>query len=684
MKRLILLYSLWGMSLFVKGQDIDLEQFAEARFQVQDADITYEDLYESLLLYYTNPLNLNKASKAQLAALYLLSPAQVNSFFEYRETVGDLISIYELQAIPNFDVAAIRELLPFVTVSETADPRPLIPRIFNEENNYLLLRYSRRLQRSEGYKRNDGTGYKGAPDAIYGRFRVSHPQDFSLGITFEKDAGEPLLFDPGNQQNGMDYYSYHLALNNKGKLKNLVLGDYQMQFGQGLVLGAGFSAGKGAEAINSIKRNSTGLKPYTSVLESGYFRGAAATVKLGGVEITGFGSRLSQDAKLTSDTTYSDFEEFVNSIQATGLHRTANERQAKNSITETNLGFALHYNLKHQFNMGVTSLFSNYSKPLQRKPNNYNQFEFTGDINFVGSIYSNFNWQNLMLFGELARSRSGGLGSVAGILLSMTPQLDFSWSYRNYEPDFHSFYGNGFGESSRIINEKGIYWGISYRPNRKYTFSGYFDKFTFPWLRYRVDAPSRGFEYLGRFTFRPSKNVELYAQLRQENKKLSIDSEDGTLSQLTETIKKNYIVNLNYTLGRSLGFRSRVQGSSYRLNDLTTHGLAIVQDVSVMFWKVKLSSRFALFDTDDYDNRQYLYEKDVLYAFSIPAYYGSGIRSYFLVQYTINKATTLWLRYAQFDYTSQESISSGLNEISGSRKSEIKLMLRHKFRNQSP
>ncbi|WP_421877767.1 ComEA family DNA-binding protein [Marinoscillum sp.] len=662
------------------GQDIDLEEFAEKRFQIQDEDISYEDLYESLLLFYTNPLNLNKASKADLASLYILTPAQVNSFFQYREDVGKLISLYELQAIPDFDVPTIRDLLPFVTVTEVLDSRPLVKRILNEENNYLLLRYSTTVQQPEGYQREDDSEYTGDRNTLYGRFRVSHSDDFSLGMTFEKDAGEQLAIDPSEQQYGFDFYSYHFALQNKGKFKTLVLGDYQMQFGQGLVFGAGFGAGKGAETINTIKRNSTGVKPYTSVLESGFFRGAAATLKFGSLEVTSFGSYLAQDGNLQNDTTYSDFEEFVNAIQQTGYHRTANELGSKNTINELSTGMAVEYNIKHQFSIGATGLYSHYSRPLQKKPNNYNQYEFSGDENFIGSVYSNFNYQNLMIFGEVARSQSGGMGAVSGILLSLTPKLDFSWSFRHYDKDFHSYYGNAFGEGTRVINERGTYWGIAYRPSRKYQFSAYFDKFTFPWLRFRVDAPSSGFEYLGRFTYKPTRSITIYAQFRQENKELSVGSEDGSLSQLTETVKRNYIVNLDYAIGRAFSFKSRIQGSSYSQVDQTTHGLAILQDVNVSFWKMKLSTRFALFDTDDYNNRQYIYEKDVLYAFSIPAYNGIGTRTYFLAQYNVNRSLTLWARYSMFDYTNQDSVGSGLNEIQGSLRSDVKLMLRYKFR----
>ncbi|MFY0607717.1 MAG: helix-hairpin-helix domain-containing protein [Cyclobacteriaceae bacterium] len=661
-------------------QEIDLEEFAERLFQVQDDDINYEDLYESLLLYYTSPINLNKTTRSELASLYILSPIQLNSFFEYREKRGKFISELELQAVPEFDLSTIRNLRPFITITETLDGRPFFQRVFNEENNYLLLRYSQTIESEDGYKREDGTGYAGDQSTLYGRFRVSHPKDFSLGFTFEKDAGEQFIYDPDRKQYGFDFYSAHLVLQNKGRFKTIAIGDYQMQYGQGVVFGSGFGAGKGAETVNAVKRNSVGVRPYSSVLESNYFRGAAATVSLGDLDVTAFGSTLMQDANvLQSDTTYSDFEEFVNSIQATGLHRTARELDGKNNIRENNVGIVLDYNVQG-LNLGITTLYSDYSNPLQRKPNNYNQFEFSGENNFIGSIYSSYNWQNFIFFSELARSSSGGTGAVGGLLVSLTSQIDFSWAARNYQKDFHSFYGNAFSEGSRNINEKGMYWGLMYRPNRQYQLAAYFDKFSSPWLKFRVNSPSEGYEYLGRFTYKPTRSIQMYAQFRQENKEITVDSEDGILSELTPTSKRNYIVNVDYAIGRTFSFKSRVQGSDFRQDGEHTTGIAVLQDVNMNFWKMKLSTRYSIFDTQDFNNRQYLYEKNVLYAFSIPAYNGVGVRSYILLQYTASRSLTFWARYSRFTYPNQDSIGSGLSAIDGNLKSDIRIMLRYKFR----
>lgn len=658
--------------------DIDLESFAERRFQMQDEDINYEDLYESLLLYYTNPINLNKTNRTELGSLYILNPIQLNSFFSYLEKHGKLLSLYELQAIPEFDLSTIRDLLPFVTVDEISDSRPLIQRITNEPNNYLLLRYTTDLETEAGYSKPDTAGgYLGNPGTIYGRFRVSHPDDFSLGFTFEKDAGEPLNFNNGHK--GFDFYSGHFLLKNQGKFSTIAIGDYQIQQGQGLVFGAGFSAGKGAETVNSIKRNSLGIRPYASVLESGFFRGAAATYTLKKWSLTTMTSSILQDGQIISDSTFSDYDEFISTIQSTGMHRTPSELNGKNSLRESNLGWTVEYQPNAQLSIGSTGLFTQFSHPLQKKPNNYNQFEFSGNQNWISSMYANWNWQNFIFFGESARSKSGGIGAVGGLIASLTPKLDFSWSIRKYDRNFHSFYGNALSEGSRVINENGMYWGLKYQPSRKFQLMTYFDKFTFPWLKFRVNAPSEGFEYLFRFTYLPSRSVQLYAQFRQENKEWSYTEENGNLSQLATATKYNYIINADYSVGRIFSFKTRLQGSSYHQPESVTKGMALVQDINYSIWQFKLSTRFALFDTDDFNNRQYIYERNVLYAFGLPAYSGLGSRSYFLIQYTASSSVTLWMRYARFSYTNVEEIGSGLSQIEGNHQTELRVMMRYKF-----
>ena len=46
--------------------------------------------------------------------------------------------------------------------------------------------------------------------------------------------------------------------------------------------------------------------------------------------------------------------------------------------------------------------------------------------------------------------------------------------------------------------------------------------------------------------------------------------------------------------------------------------------IQILKEQLRLSARYAIFNTDSYDTRIYAYEKDVLYAFSVPALYATG------------------------------------------------------------
>ncbi|HHP7241136.1 MAG TPA: hypothetical protein ACFCUD_05670 [Cyclobacteriaceae bacterium] len=707
LKVIILLFLLTVLVKISKAQfadqpEIDLETFIEEKFQILEEDINYDDLYESLYLFYTNPINLNNTTRGELISLYILSPEQVNNFFNYTEKNGKLLSIYELQAIPDFDLNTINRLLPFVVVREDkTDTRPLLNRILTERNNYFILRNIRNIEKKRGFKprteeeiientetgevdtiTNTSTPYAGDANRLYGRFRVSNTNDFSLGFTFEKDAGEAFTWDPNTNRYGLDYYSYHFFLENKGIIKKLAIGDFQAQFGQGLLMGAGFATGKGSATITSVMRTNTGLKPYSSVLESGFFRGIGTTINYGNIDYTVFYSRIKQDGNLQSDTTIStDFDEFVNSIQETGFHRTASEINNKNQITEQTYGANLLYrNDGNTLQLGVNFIGTNYSTPLQTRPRNYNQFEFEGDYNYNIGIYGNYYWRNFNFFGEAARSKSGGIGAIGGFAASLTHVIDLSFLLRNYDRDFHSFYGNAFGESSRIINESGLYWGIKIKPSKRYYLTAYYDKFNFPWLRFRTEAPSQGYEYLARFTYRPTRKIETFIQYRQEAKERTETFEEGdNLNRLVTGIKRNYWANVSYSVGNYLNLKSRVQFSNFDFNNEFSNGFAIYQDVNFTIDNFKISTRAALFDTDNFENAQYVYERDVLYAVSRPAYSGRGVRNYVIIQYRPVRDFTFWFRYARTRFSDRDVIGDGNERIDGDTRSEVRLQIRYIF-----
>jgi len=675
-------------------QEIDLDRFTQDLVGSLSGDARYDAILEALFQYYRDPLNLNTATRGELESLYILSPLQVKSFLNYREKNGFLLTEYELQAVPEWSTETIERILPFIKVQDNglnSDTRSLWQKVKSDDNNYLIVRYQRILELQRGFKVNDtvkNQAFLGSPELIYTRFRSYQKDDYSIGFTTQKDIGEQVKWNPGNKQYGMDFYSGHFAVFNKGRLKALNVGDYQIMIGQGLVMSAGFYIGKGAETVTTAKRSNTGIRPYTAALETNFLRGAAATLNFGRFDFTPFYSYRLLDGNIATGDGSTAFANQRNnfggatSIQLSGFHRTQAELEDKETIKEQVVGNYIRYSSRNQnLKIGINAIYSHYNPSINRDATNFNQFYFKGNENYnLGADFS-YNWQNFSFFGEYSHNKAGASAAVGGFIASLNSIVDMALLFRNYDRAFYSSYGNAFGEASTNRNERGVYWGIKITPSRKINFAGYFDKFYFPWLTTRSDAPTDGFECFSRINFKPTKKILLYAQWRHQNKPLNAVNNQTTIDYLETSTTDNYLINLDWKAEKWVGTKSRIQFTQFKQNGQPTQsGFVIFQDLDIdINKKVKISARFALFDANDYNTRIYVYEKNVLWAFSLPVYYGQGVRDYIMVQYNVNRDLSIWLRLARFEYRNVDKISSGVNEIAGNSKTDVTLQLKYDF-----
>jgi hypothetical protein len=146
--------------------------------------------------------------------------------------------------------------------------------------------------------------------------------------------------------------------------------------------------------------------------------------------------------------------------------------------------------------------------------------------------------------------------------------------------------------------------------------------------------------------------------------------------------RQNLRLHFSIKTQASITLKSRIETLWWSMPGFDTRrGFLIYQDV---IWNPEnkpwlLNMRYALFDSDTYNERLYAYESDVLYAFSIPSYYYKGNRFYLMARLDLGRNVDVWLRYAITHYTNQLTVGSGLDLIEGNRKSEIKVQLRLKL-----
>ncbi|MPM18059.1 hypothetical protein SDC9_64465 [bioreactor metagenome] len=614
-----------------------------------------------------------------------MNDIQIDNLLRHIEKNGALISLYELQSIDVFDLPTIYSILPYVKITGDNERKSWnFNDVLNHSKSVLFVRYTDILQEQAGYMpitdsalaESPNSRYLGSDYKLYTRYKFSYYNLLSFGVTAEKDYGEE--FFKGSEKLGFDFYSAHFYIKNLGPLKTLAIGDYNLQFGQGLSIWSGLAFGKSSEAIN-IKKSGRGIIPYSSVDENLFLRGAAAQFDLKPFSFYAWVSRKMLDANVQAGDTTNTEEFVITSLQESGLHNTASTIEDKDQISEFITGGRVETTLS-RLKLGMTGYYTRFGRSIAPGDQLYEYYNFSGDENLNASIDYSWIVKNANFFGESAISNSGGKAFVNGVMLSPDRLFTVSLLHRYIEPDYHVFYATVLQENSTVKNEHGFYFGNELKFSRKWRMNSYVDLFSFPWLKYGVDAPSDGIEMLAQVNYRPSKKTEFYARFRQENKE--INSKQEYVSVLVPTVKRSYRVNASFPISESITLKSRAEYLTYQEdNGDQRDGFLIYQDVNFRKpgSKIAFSARYALFDTDTYDERIYAYENDVLYGYSIPGFYSKGSRMYLLVRWSATKHLDFWARIAQTRYVDKNVIGSGLEEIQGPAKTELKVQMRLTF-----
>lgn len=645
----------------------------------EDSETQDDSFLQQLQQFARNPVNLNTADATTLKELLILTPLQIQNLISYRSVLGNLINIYELQAVPGWDIATIEKLRPFVTVNMPTN-------LFNSFNERLsggthsiVARVTQVLEKSKGFLVDTTTTknyYPGSAQRYFIRYKYQYKNLLQYGFVADKDAGEELF--KGSQKQGFDFYSAHLFARNIGIVKALALGDFTVNMGQGLTQWQNLAFKKSVDVTN-IKRQLSVLRPYNSAGEIEFHRGVGITIGVKHIEATAFASYRNVDANAVADTLNN--EDFVSSLQTSGLHRTKSELEDKGSQRQITYGGNIAYN-NNKLHIGFNTVQYNFKLPITKSAEPYNLYAQSGKTWGNSSIDYSYTFRNVHFFGEAAITNKSATAFVNGLLVSVDQRVDMSLLYRNISPKYQSLYTNAFTESTMPTNEKGLYAGISIKPNSYWRFDGYADFYSFPWLRFGVDAPSTGFDYLTQLTYKPNKQLEIYARYRTESKARNFNPDDVTIDPVLPKSRQNFRWQLSYRISTPITFRNRLEMVWYdrtgagRQNGFLSYVDFIYKPIMK---KYSGNIRLQYFETDGYDSRMYAYENDVLYSFSIPVIYDKGYRYYVNLNYDFSKRLSAWFRIAQTVFRDRQTVGSGLDEIQGNKRTEVKVQVLYLF-----
>jgi hypothetical protein len=299
--------------------------------------------------------------------------------------------------------------------------------------------------------------------------------------------------------------------------------------------------------------------------------------------------------------------------------------------------------------IAANTVFHHFSLPIERADEFYNRFAAKGKILFNQSVNYHYTLRNMHVFGEWALDREGDLAFINGLMVSADSKLDFSLVARNISKRYRSFYGNAFTESSDPSNEAGIYAGLTFRMFQGVTLDMYADYFRFPWLKFRVDAPSSGREHLAQLTFKPDRSTMLYLRFRREYRQMNQSPGSIGISPVMSSKRQSIRAQLEHKIDLSWSFRSRVEFNHIEEQGISKHGYLSYGEAFFKARKNPYSLNFRLMacETDSYDSRIYAFENDVRYLNIVPAHYDKFLRFYVNFTFYINPSVQFFAKVAK-------------------------------------
>jgi hypothetical protein len=682
MSRFLVLFLLIISDFGINAQQMDLtEELVEQLSGDMPESIPESVFSDEYLIEEIRIKNLNKVSRSALDKIPWLTPLHVENLLDYIDRSGPLVSIYELQAVPGWDLSTVRMTAAVAEVPETGayyDPRSIKEQLQQEGGVELQFRLKRRVQLSRGYLEKGKSSFRGAPYYWLGRFRYQKKGNLRIGINMEKDPGERFSWNPEKGRYGADHVSMYLQLENKGPVRRLILGDFRVQWDQGLVMGGGLSFNK--QVITSPRKVHQGFLVHSGTREFDFYRGMGIELETGPMEISIMYSYRKLDARLLQADLTTGLPPRVSSIIRTGLHRTEVEVEKMNQLPEQLMGLHLRKRLGQNLIISASGVYRAWKFPLIPEQTRYNRYTYSGNHNINLSAGIEYLWRNMNFFSQFAISHSNDWAAAAGFIASLSHRATMTVHIRNYQKQYHSKSGGGFGISGSNINEQGVYWGLQIMPSAKWTMSSSMNIYRLPHASYGSDQPSMGMEHLLRLQYIPDRSTYVDFYFRHRNKLVNDKPvANKNTYHSTEENKQSLGLRARWQNADHIALQSRIQHSRYQINSVRSHGMIVANQVSYAYKFLRFTVSMAHFNTDDFENRQYIYEKDLPYSLSIPFFDGIGTRWFCMLQLKLPKNLDLWAKIAQSNYQDRDQVGSGPDIINGSKRTDLSLQIRYKM-----
>jgi len=633
------------------------------------SDHFYEKFYNNyeILDKYTEQIDIEEYSKRKtninnLKLEDLIKMPYIDSLLAvkiilYKKNNGDILSLYELQNIEGLNdeiIVRIAEYLRFEEDDSKFNIKNVLTNV-NEAKQLLQIKTKYLIDKPKGYATEDG--YISSPLYHNVKYRCQFYNNLSIGFNIEKDYGERYLYS-----NKMpDFYNYHIGINNISVFDKIIIGDYKIISGEGLTISNDFPLFRQYNIFNQFGFE---IKPSTSNDEANFFRGVSLN--------KAFNNKYSlslfySNKNIDGDTAINEEDPLYKLSNTNGLHNTLNLESKRHIIKEYITGGNISLS-GNNYNTGITMYVLDYNKQIVYDSSIRNINRQIETPYYYSGYYYKLKYKNLLHYTEMTfYNKFKDIAVMSGVNIAIGKYNTLGIIYRNYKQNYVNMYNTAY--------ERGVNMSFFSRVYRNVYFDFSYDIYRSNWLKYLIATPSYSKENYIKLSYYPTRYSEYYISYNF-NQKFKNYITDTLKSNATKIQRKNnFRLNTKNDIG-PYTIKNRVEFCNINFND-AKHGFLLNTSLTYRTNQHRMAFYlgFCFFSTDSYDERIYAYENDLLYEFSVIPYYYRGDRMYVMTKYKLSKHLSFYIKCSQTRYYDRSSISSGLSEIDGNKKREVKLQL---------
>ncbi len=580
------------------------------------ADLSEDDdaFIEQINELYENPVNINRAGRSAIAAIPFITPAQADSIIELRKKIGKFTSKSQLRRVLGREV--------YLLVKD-------IVTLHSEKKHAVVIAH-RNYYPIEKLPAIESGKYAGNALYDHNKLYYRYGNRFRFGAVTQKDIGEKKYTD---FYTGFGEYT--------GNNYKFILGNYYLQFGQGLIFSSAFGSRKSALSTLPFKTNRNGgFASLSSSENTGHFGAYTTLQNFYTLEFHGFYARNIRDARISGSA--------ITGLDYDGYHRTVSEINKQDLIEENLYGFSALINPLENISAGLIVAQTRYTPSLQSSAETLGEkafrrqyFNFSGNRLTQYGLFYTFHEYSLRLKGELALSDQGGPGINQSLFVDLE-NIEFGINYWRLSKNYQAPFGRIFDDANPFPRaEEGFYAALALKPFKRVKLYAYKVFHRDTWRSYFNPLPASKNEWLIELNYK-LKGIALSGRVRQKEKDTFVRPENGR--ELRRTAKQN-IFRLQADFRPLKQIKLRLRWEHTLLNPENESGTLFFQDmVCQLPYKLQLSTRLNFFRTDSYASRIYEYERDLPGSFANYALYGEGRSWYVMIKWFTLNRISLWLK----------------------------------------